>query len=90
MAAVVSLANSVKKGQTRFDVFDKILSLYTRGMSVRGIQAQLQTCTELRCRWFDLHLQRHRCSGEGTPTLAEPQFESVYPIVYFDIVSSPA
>jgi putative transposase len=33
----------VPKGQTRFDGFDgKILSLYSRGMSVRNIQAQLQ------------------------------------------------
>ncbi|MBD1847334.1 transposase [Cyanobacteria bacterium FACHB-63] len=34
---------SVAKGQTRFDGFDgKILSLYSRGMSVHDIQAQLQ------------------------------------------------
>lgn len=33
----------IAKGQTRFDGFDgKILSLYSRGMSVRDIQAQLQ------------------------------------------------
>lgn len=33
----------VQKGQTRLDGFDgKILSLYSRGMSVRDIQAQLQ------------------------------------------------
>lgn len=33
----------VAKGQTRFDGFDgKILSLYSRGMSVRDIQVQLQ------------------------------------------------
>jgi putative transposase len=33
----------VKKGQTRFEGFDdKFLALYTRGMTTRDIQAQLQ------------------------------------------------
>lgn len=55
----------VAKGQTRFDGFDgKILSLYSRAMSVRDIQAQLQdlgkmypaTCTSRRKR---------SCPGHG-------------------------
>ena len=76
----------VAKGQTRFDGFDnKILSLYSRGMSVRDIQAQLQ----------DLH------GGEVSPGLISKVTDAVeeerklwqnrgldriYPIVYFDAI----
>ncbi len=41
----------VQKGQTRFDGFDdKILSLYSRGMTVREIQGHLQEIYALRFR----------------------------------------
>ena len=74
----------VKKRQTRFDGFDdKILSMYSRGMTVREIQEHLEdlygvdVSPDLISRvtaevWDELQAWQHR------------PLESVYPIVYLD------
>jgi len=76
----------VAKGQTRFDGFDnKILSLYSRGMSVRDIQAQLQ----------DLHgvdvspglISKVTDAVEEERKLWQNRgLDRIYPIVYFDAI----
>lgn len=61
----------VQKGQTRFDGFDgKILSLYSRGMSVRDIQAQLQDLYGVEVS-AGLISARYWCGWRGAQALAE-------------------
>lgn len=74
----------VKKGQTRFDGFDdKILSLYSRGMSTRDIQAQLQDL-------YGVEVSAGLISNVTEAVEAERKLwqnrslDAVYPIVYFD------
>ena len=74
----------VKKGQTRFDGFDdKILSLYSRGMSTRDIQAQLQDL-------YGVDVSAGLISNVTEAVEAERKLwqhrslDAVYPIVYFD------
>jgi putative transposase len=72
------------KGQTRFDGFDgKILSLYSRGMSVRDIQSQLQdlygvdVSAGLISKVTDaVEEERKLWQNRG--------LDSIYPIVYLD------
>lgn len=76
----------VAKGQTRFDGFDnKILSLYSRGMSVRDIQAQLQdlygvdVSAGLISKVTDaVEEERKLWQNRG--------LDRIYPIVYFDAI----
>jgi putative transposase len=76
----------IGKGQTRFDGFDgKILSLYSRGMTVRDIQAQLQdlygvdVSPGLISRVTDaVEEERKLWQNRG--------LDRVYPIVYFDAI----
>ena len=76
----------LQKGQTRFDGFDgKILSLYSRGMSVRDVQAQLQdlygveVSTGLISKVTDaVEEERKLWQNRG--------LDRVYPIVYFDAI----
>ncbi len=76
----------VAKGQTRFDGFDsKILSLYSRGMSVRDIQGQLQdlygvdVSAGLISKVTDaVEEERKLWQNRG--------LDRIYPIVYFDAI----
>lgn len=76
----------VAKGQTRFEGFDsKILSLYSRGMSVRDIQAQLQdlygvdVSAGLISKVTDaVEEERKLWQNRG--------LDRIYPIVYFDAI----
>jgi len=74
----------VKKGQTRFDGFDdKILSLYSRGMSVRDIQAQLQDLYGVEVS-SGLISKVTDAVEEERKLWQNRTLDSVYPIVYFD------
>ena len=74
----------IAKGQTRFDGFDdKILSLYTRGMTVREIQGHLaelygaEVSPDLISRVTDAVLEEVR-EWQSRP------LDAIYPIVFFD------
>jgi putative transposase len=74
----------VAKGQTRFSGFDqKILALYSRGMTVRDIQAQLE-------EMYGVEVSPTLISNVTDAVWEEVQawqgrpLETVYPIVYFD------
>ena len=74
----------VKKGQRRIDgIDDMIISLYARGLSTRGIQAQL---IEL----YGAEVSPTLISNVTNSVLEEVQawqarpLDSVYPIIYFD------
>jgi putative transposase len=72
------------QAQTRFEGFDgKILSLYSRGMSVRDVKAQLQ---DLYGSLSRTDFQSHRCDGRGTKLWQNRGLDRVYPIVYFDAI----
>lgn len=74
----------VKKGQTRFDGFDdKILSLYSRGMTVRDIQAQLQDLYGVEVS-SGLISKVTDAVEEERKLWQNRTLDSVYPIVYFD------
>jgi putative transposase len=74
----------VAKGQTRFDGFDdKIISLYSRGMTVREIQGHLaelygtQVSPDLISKVTDAVLDEVR-EWQSRP------LEAIYPIIFFD------
>ena len=74
----------VAKGQTRFTGFDqKILALYSRGMTTRDIQAQLQ-------EMYGVEVSPTLISNVTDAVWDEVQawqgraLENLYPIVYFD------
>jgi putative transposase len=74
----------VAKGQTRFDGFDsKILSLYSRGMTVRDIQAQLQDLYGVEVS-SGLISKVTEAVEEERKVWQNRGLERVYPIVYFD------
>lgn len=74
----------VKKGQTRFDGFDdKILSLYSRGMTVRDIQAQLQDLYGVEVS-SGLISKVTDAVEEERKLWQNRTLDPVYPIVYFD------
>ena len=74
----------IAKGQTRFDGFDdKIISLYSRGMTVREIQGHLaelygtQVSPDLISKVTDAVLDEVR-EWQSRP------LEAIYPIIFFD------
>lgn len=74
----------VPKGQTRFDGFDsKILSLYSRGMTVRDIQAQLQDLYGVEVS-SGLISKVTEAVEEERKVWQNRGLERVYPIIYFD------
>ncbi|MBW4541353.1 MAG: IS256 family transposase [Myxacorys chilensis ATA2-1-KO14] len=76
----------VAKGQTRFDGFDgKILSLYSRGMSVRDIQAQLQDLYGVEVS-AGLISKVTDAVEEERKLWQSRGLDRVYPIVYFDAI----
>ena len=76
----------VQKGQTRFDGFDgKILSLYSRGMSVRDIQAQLQDLYGVEVS-AGLISKITDAVEEERKLWQNRSLDQVYPIVYFDAI----
>lgn len=76
----------VAKGQTRFDGFDgKILSLYSRGMSVRDIQAQLQDLYGVEVS-AGLISKVTDAVEEERKLWQNRGLDRVYPIVYFDAI----
>ncbi|GAP99895.1 mobile element protein [Leptolyngbya sp. NIES-2104] len=76
----------VAKGQTRFDGFDgKILSLYSRGMSVRDIQAQLQDLYGVDVS-PGLISKVTDAVEEERKLWQNRALDRVYPIVYLDAI----
>jgi putative transposase len=76
----------VPKGQTRFDGFDgKILSLYSRGMSVRDIQAQLQDLYGVEVS-AGLISKVTDAVEEERKLWQNRGLDRVYPIVYLDAI----
>lgn len=76
----------VAKGQTRFDGFDgKILSLYSRGMSVRDIQAQLQDLYGVEVS-AGLISKVTDAVEEERKLWQNRSLDRVYPIVYLDAI----
>lgn len=76
----------VAKGQTRFDGFDgKILSLYSRGMSVRDIQAQRQDLYGVEVS-AGLISKVTDAVEEERKLWQNRGLDRVYPIVYFDAI----
>ncbi|MBD1823033.1 transposase [Cyanobacteria bacterium FACHB-DQ100] len=76
----------VPEGQTRFDGFDgKILSLHSRGMSVRDIQAQLQDLYGVKVS-AGLISKVTDAVEEERKLWQNRTLDRVYPIVYFDAV----
>lgn len=74
----------VAKGQTRFDGFDsKILSLYSRGMTVRDIQAQLQDLYGVEVS-SGLISKVTEAVEEERKIWQNRALDRVYPILYFD------
>src|SRR5215469_15702365 len=74
----------VKKGQTRLDGFDdKILALYTRGMTTRDIQAQLQELYGVDVSPTLISNVTEAVMDEVRQWQMRP-LEPVYPIVYVD------
>jgi putative transposase len=74
----------VKKGQTRWDGFDdKILSLYTRGMTTRDIQAQLQEMYGVEISHSLISQVTDSVMDEVRSWQSRP-LSPVYPIVWLD------
>jgi putative transposase len=74
----------VAKGQTRFAGFDqKILALYSRGMTVRDIQAQLEEMYGVDVSPTLISNVTDAVWEEVQAWQARP-LDTVYPIVYFD------
>lgn len=74
----------IKKGQTRMDGFDeKILSLYSRGMTTREIQGHLEEI-------YGVDISPALVSNVTNEVMAEVHewqnrpLDAVYPVVYFD------
>jgi len=76
----------LQKGQTRFEGFDgKILSLYSRGMSVRDVQAQLQDLYGVEVS-AGLISKVTDAVEEERKLWQNRGLDRVYPIVYFDAI----
>lgn len=74
----------LKKGQTRFEGFDeKILSMYSRGMTTREIQGHLQEMYGVEISPALVSRVTDAVVDEVKEWQARP-LDSVYPIVYFD------
>ncbi len=76
----------VKKGQTRFDGFDsKILSLYSRGMTTRDIQAQLEEMYGVEVS-ATLISQVTDAVLDEVKTWQSRSLSAVYPLVWLDAI----
>ncbi len=74
----------VKKGQTRFDGFDdKIISLYSRGMTVRDIQAHLKEIYGVDVSADLVSTVTDSVIDEVRAWQSRP-LDSLYPILYLD------
>src|ERR1044071_3526644 len=74
----------IKKGQTRFDGFDdKILSMYSRGLSVREIQAHLQEVYAVEVSHDLISSVTDAVIDEVRAWQTRP-LDAVYPILYLD------
>ena len=74
----------IKKGQTRFDGFDdKIISMYSRGMTVRDIQAHLKEIYGVDVSPDLISTVTDAIMDEVRAWQARP-LDSVYPILYLD------
>lgn len=74
----------VEKGQTRFKGFDqKILSLYSRGMTTREIQAHLSEIYGVGISPALVSTVTNEVMDQVTQWQSRP-LESVYPVVYLD------
>ena len=74
----------VKKGQTRFDGFDdKIISMYSRGMTVRDIQAHLKEIYGVDVSPDLISTVTDAVMDEVRAWQARP-LDSLYPILYLD------
>jgi len=76
----------VKKRQKRFDGFDeKIISLYSRGITTREIQGHLEEIYGVEVSPTLISDVTNAVIGEVKEWQARP-LESIYPIVYFDAI----
>lgn len=74
----------IPKHQTRFDGFDeKIISLYSRGMTVRDIQAQLQELYGVEVSATLISNVTNEIIDEVKTWQSRP-LDKIYPIVYLD------
>jgi putative transposase len=74
----------IKKGQTRFDGFDdKIISMYSRGMTVREIQAHLKEIYGVEVSPDLISTVTDAVIDEVRAWQSRP-LDAVYPIVYLD------
>ena len=74
----------IKKGQTRFDGFDdKIISMYSRGMTVRDIQAHLKEIYGVDVSPDLISTVTDAIIDEVRAWQARP-LDSLYPILYLD------
>jgi putative transposase len=74
----------IKKGQTRFDGFDdKIISMYSRGMTVREIQAHLKEIYGVEVSPDLISTVTDAVIDEVRTWQTRP-LDAVYPIVYLD------
>jgi putative transposase len=74
----------IKKGQTRFDGFDeRVLSLYSRGLSVREIKAHLEEIYGVEVSPDLISTVTDAVLDEVRTWQARP-LEEVYPILYLD------
>ena len=76
----------VPKGQTRFSGFDdKIISLYSRGMTTREIQSHLEEIYGVEVS-PTLISNVTEAVSEEVKTWQNRQLEALYPIVYMDAI----
>lgn len=74
----------IKKGQTRFDGFDdKIISMYARGMTCRGIQSHLQEIYGVEVSPDLISTVTDGVIDEVRAWQSRP-LDSLYPILYLD------
>lgn len=76
----------IPKGQTRFDGFnDKIISMYSRGMTTRDIQMHLQEIYNVEVSPTLISTVTNEVMNEVKAWQNRP-LEAIYPIVYFDAI----
>ena len=74
----------IRKGQTRFDGFDdKIISMYSRGMTVRDIQAHLKEIYGVEVSPDLISTVTDAVIGEVRAWQSRP-LDPLYPILYLD------
>jgi len=76
----------IPKGQTRFDGFDdKIISMYSRGMTTRDIQMHLQEIYNVEVSPTLISTVTNEVMNEVKAWQNRP-LEAIYPIVYLDAI----